>query len=124
MRQQFEAEDAWGLLTSLDLHACNPDFIRDADKIKQFVIELCDLIEMKRYGECQVVHFGEDPKVEGFSMLQLIETSCISAHFANDTNHAYLDIFSCKFYEPEVVEKFAMDFFQAEDCAKHVVLRK
>jgi S-adenosylmethionine/arginine decarboxylase-like enzyme len=95
-------EGAWGLLSSIDLEDCDPNLIRDADAIKRYVVELCNLIEMKRFGECQVVHFGEDEKVAGYSMIQLIETSCISAHFANVNNRSYIDIFSCKAYDPEV----------------------
>lgn len=123
-KERFEKENIWGMLTTIDLKLCNPETIRDAEKVKQFVKELCDLIKMKRYGECQVVHFGDDPKVTGFSMTQLIETSLISGHFANQTNHVYLDIFSCRFYEPEVVEKFAREFFEAKDCIRNVVFRK
>ena len=75
----FEKGKLWGMSMSLDLYKCNPDTIRDADKIKEYVKELCDnVIDMKRYGECQVVHFGDDPKVTGFSMTQLIETSLVS----------------------------------------------
>lgn len=113
----------WGILSSIDLYDCNPETIRDADKIKQFVVELCDLIEMKRYGETQVVHFGEDEKVAGFSMTQLIETSLISAHFANLTNTVYLDVFSCKSYDVQQVVEFARTFFQARTAALHVVER-
>jgi len=103
---------AWGLLTSIDLESCDPALIRDADAIKRYVVELCNLIEMKRFGECHVVHFGEDERVAGYSMLQLIETSCISAHFANETNTSYIDIFSCKAYDPEVASNFTKDFFK------------
>jgi S-adenosylmethionine/arginine decarboxylase-like enzyme len=113
----------WGILSSIDLYDCNPETIRNAEKIKQFVIELCDLIEMKRFGETQVVHFGEDEKVAGYSMTQLIETSLISAHFANLTNVTYLDVFSCKAYDSQKVVEFAKDFFQAETATVHVVER-
>ena len=113
----------WGILSSIDLYDCNPETIRDAEKIKQFVIELCDLIEMKRFGETQVVHFGEDEKVAGYSMTQLIETSLISAHFANLTNATYLDVFSCKVYDSQKVVEFAKSFFQAETAEVHVVER-
>ena len=109
----------WGLATSFDLYECDPATIRDADKIRQFVVELCDLIEMKRFGETQVVHFGEDERVAGFSMVQLIETSLISAHFANLTNAVYLDVFSCKLYDPRKVEEFALEFFGANHCVRH-----
>lgn len=124
LRKRFEAEGSWGLLTSLDLHNCNPQTIRNAEKIKQFVVELCDRIGMKRYGECTVVHFGEDPRVSGFSMTQLIETSLISAHFANDTNTTYLDVFSCKYFNPTDVATFAQEFFQSSDYSLTHTFRK
>jgi S-adenosylmethionine/arginine decarboxylase-like enzyme len=114
----------WGILSSIDLYGCNPDKIRDADLIKRFVAELCDLIEMKRFGETVVVHFGEDEKVAGFSMTQLIETSLISAHFANLTNTTYLDVFSCKYYDSQVVADFAKDFFDADEVRLQVLYRR
>lgn len=113
---------AWGLCAAVDLQDCDPDLIRNADHIKRYVVELCKLIGMKRFGECQVVDFGEG-RVAGFSMVQLISTSLISGHFANDTNNAYLDIFSCKGYEPEVVEAFSKDFFGARRSTATVTLR-
>src|SRR3990167_5056353 len=68
---EYKDSGAWGLLTSIDLHGCDPALIRDAGAIKRFVEELCVRIDMKRFGPCQVVNFGEDEKVAGFSMVQL-----------------------------------------------------
>jgi len=113
----------WGYLTSVDLYGCDGHTIRSEEKIRKFVIELCDLIEMKRFGETQIVHFGQDKRVEGYSMVQLIETSMISAHFANQTNTAYLDIFSCKSYDPDTVVRFSESFFNAERTISHVIQR-
>jgi S-adenosylmethionine/arginine decarboxylase-like enzyme len=113
---------AWGLSTAVDLQDCRPETIRDRDHIEAYVIALCKLIGMKRYGECQVVHFG-DGRVAGYSMIQLIETSLISGHFANDTNRAYLDIFSCKGYDPAVVEEFSRKFFGARSSTISMTLR-
>lgn len=114
----------WGLLSCIDLYECDPEAIRNAQKIKQFVVELCDLIKMKAFGETQVVHFGEDERVAGYSMTQLIETSLISAHFANLTNTTYLDVFSCKLYDPHLVADFAKTFFKAKSFNLQVVSRK
>lgn len=124
VREEYRMVDAWGLHSGIDLHGCNGALIRDADKIKQFVAELCERIEMKRFGECVVVNFGEDEKVAGFSMTQLIETSLISGHFANQTNAVYLDVFSCKYYSPYVVADFAKEFFGAKDYDLHYTCRK
>ncbi|NQU77008.1 MAG: S-adenosylmethionine decarboxylase [Planctomycetes bacterium] len=116
-------QSAWGIASSIDIYDCDPQLIRSAERIKQFVVELCDLIEMRRFGETVVVHFGEDERVAGYSMVQLIETSLISAHFANQTNTIYLDVFSCKPYDPAVVADFAQRFFGGSHCITQSNLR-
>ena len=123
-KERYAENNAWGISTALDLYDCDPQTIRDAEKIRAFVYELCDRLEMRRFGECQVVDFGEDERVSGFSMTQLIETSLISGHFANATNAAYLDIFSCKYYEPQVMAEFAVGFFKGTTYRMQVSLRR
>jgi S-adenosylmethionine/arginine decarboxylase-like enzyme len=71
-KEFYNNSKVWGLLTSVDLYSCNSKTIRDAEAIKKYVSELCLLIEMKRFGDTKVVHFGEDEKVAGYSMVQLI----------------------------------------------------
>lgn len=123
-KNKFERSKAWGLLTSVDIYGCDPDKIRCSESIKSFVKELCVKIDMKRYGDCVTVHFGEDERVSGFSMTQLIETSLISGHFAEESNAAYLDVFSCKFYEPRDVAEYAVSFFEGNNYKMQVALRR
>ena len=105
----------WGLLTGLDLYDCDPEIIRDSEKIKQYVVELCDLIGMKRFGPCQVVHFGKDERVEGYSMIQLIEKIAnregIGDLLADGTRIAAQKI-------GQGAEKFAMQV-KGLECAMH-----
>ena len=121
--EQAVQRSAWGIATSIDIYNCDPDAIRSAEKIRRFVVELCDLIGMRRFGETQIVHFGEDERVAGYSMVQLIETSLISAHFANQTDTVYLDVFSCRPYDPAIVADFAKRFFAGSHCITHSNLR-
>ena len=123
IRENVANLDVWGIASSIDIYECDPGLIRDAEAIRRFTVELCDLIKMKRFGETQVVHFGEDERVAGYSMVQLIETSLISAHFANLTNTVYLDVFSCKPYDPEVVADFARKYFGGSEVITQVSLR-
>jgi S-adenosylmethionine/arginine decarboxylase-like enzyme len=123
-KEFYNNSKVWGLLTSVDLYSCNSKTIRDAEAIKKYVSELCLLIEMKRFGDTKVVHFGKDEKVAGYSMVQLIETSLISGHFTNSTNNAYIDIFSCKYYNPLAVEEFTKKFFEAKETNMHYILRE
>jgi S-adenosylmethionine decarboxylase len=122
-KQENETE-YWGVSTAIDLYDCDLDLMNDADAIREFVKILCDRIKMRRYGETQVVFFGDEPRVQGYSMTQLIETSLISAHFANASRAIYLDVFSCAPYDPEDAAQFAMDYFKASRYNIHVVNRK
>lgn len=124
IQQEATERGVWGIASAIDIYDCDPASIRDADYIREFVVELCDLIEMKRFGETQVVHFGEDERVAGFSMVQLIETSLISAHFANQTNAVYLDVFSCKPYDPDIVREFAQRYFRGIRSNMNVTFRE
>lgn len=112
----------WGMLASIDLFGCDSEKINSEKEVKRFAVELCDLIDMKRYGDCQVYRFGSGDK-EGLSFLQLIETSLISGHLSNDLKSAYIDCFSCKYYDPEVVAEFAKSFFGAEEVRINVTPR-
>ena len=122
--EAYQASGSWGILTSLDLHGCNGETIRSAEKIKQFTVELCDLIKVTRFGEATIVNFGARPEIAGYSMVQLIETSLVSGHFVNSTNAVYLDIFSCSYYDANMVVAFAKKFFEARDATVHTLLRK
>lgn len=121
--EAMEEGTLWGMLTSIDLFGCDPEIINSEEDVKRFVVELCDLIEMKRYGECQIYRFGSGDK-EGLSFLQLIETSLISGHLSNDLKSAYVDCFSCKYYDPEIVTEFSKAFFHANKARKTVVPRR
>lgn len=118
------SNEYWGISSSIDLYECDLGLMQDAEAIREFVRTLCDRIKMRRYGETQVVFFGDDPRVTGFSMTQLIETSLISAHFADASCAIYLDVFSCASYEPEDVAKFAAEYFKAARYNINVTYRK
>lgn len=118
------SNEYWGISSSIDLYECDLGLMQNADAIREFVKTLCERIKMRRYGETQVVFFGDDPRVTGFSMTQLIETSLISAHFADASCAIYLDVFSCAPYEPAEVAKFAQEYFKAARYSLNVVHRK
>lgn len=121
--QEYETEKPWGISTCINLYECRHSTITNSRAIKEFTAKLVEHIDMKSWGSCRVVHFGDDPKVTGFSMTQLIETSLISAHFANNTDAAYLDIFSCKWYDQESAANFCKEFFEAKTVTWTAIAR-
>ena len=87
----------------LNLYDCNLKKISSGKEIKKFVVTLCDkVIKMKRYGEPLIPHFGlESPITAGYSLVQLIETSSVTAHFSEYKRTCYINIFSCAWYDPK-----------------------
>jgi S-adenosylmethionine/arginine decarboxylase-like enzyme len=125
IKESTESEvEYWGVSSCINLYDCDLSLMQDAEAIRKFVVLLCDRIKMRRYGETQVVFFGDEPRVQGFSMTQLIETSLISAHFADASRAIYLDVFSCAPYDPEDAAQFAAEYFKAMDFTFNVVYRK
>jgi len=77
---------------------------------------------MKAYGEPQIQHFGDGNK-SGYTMIQLIETSNITAHFCEETGDAYIDVFSCKSFTKENVVDEVETFFIPEKVYTNFLVR-
>lgn len=101
---------SWGYHLMLDCSKCVSTSIRCAPTITRFAKTLVKRIDMVPYGEPQVVHFGSGDK-SGYTLVQLIETSNITAHFCEETNDMYLDVFSCKPFDPADVEAVVNQHF-------------
>lgn len=114
---------AWGYHLVLDCYDGDKDLITSADNIAAFAKTLVKRINMKAYGEPQVIHFGEDDK-QGYTLVQLIETSNIVAHFCDDTGNFYLDVFSCKPYENAVVIELVKQFFNPKSMTDRYIERQ
>lgn len=119
-------KDMFGQELIINLYDCDIAKISSGIEIKRFVIELCDnVIHMKRYGEPLIPHFGHDnPITSGYSLVQLIETSSVTAHFSEYKKSVYLNIFSCAYFDPKKTEKYCIDFFGAKRVESHLLKRE
>jgi len=104
------SNNPWGFHLMIDLYECNFKKISDESYIKQFVIDLCEHIEMTRHGDLLIDRFGVD---EGYSFCQLIEESNIAAHFIESRSGACIDIFSCKAFDRDKATEFCVNYFEA-----------
>jgi len=113
----------WGKHLILDAAGCSPKMIGCPIVIKNFTNELVRRIDMKAYGEPQIVMFGTGNK-KGYTLIQLIETSNIAGHFVEENNTMYLDVFSCKDFDPEIVKETVNKYFDAQKFNTRVLLRQ
>ena len=68
---------------------------------------------MIKFGKPKIVHFGEKGK-EGWTYVQLITTSNICCHYCDD-NTMFLDIFSCKIFDKDIVINLVKEFYDISD---------
>lgn len=116
--------EAFGQHLIVDAAGCN-DRISDRQSLVEFATDLVKAIDMKAYGAPWIEHFGHDlPKASGFTLIQLIETSNITAHFCDDTGEAYFDIFSCKSFDEAVAIDVIQQYFTPVQCQTQSLTRQ
>lgn len=114
----------WGYHLLLNCRSGNEN-IKNGEKITEFTKELVHEIDMKAYGDPQVVHFGKhDPKVSGYTLVQLIETSAITGHFVDHNGDFYIDIFSCKGFDLNKATEVVVKYFNPENIQTTFLTRQ
>ncbi len=113
----------WGHHLILDCSTCCAESIRSFETIKSFSKNLVSKIEMVSFGEPLIVHFGDGNKA-GYTLVQLIETSNICCHFVEETNDMYLDVFSCKPFDPSDVERMVYQYFTPQKISTQFLHRQ
>jgi S-adenosylmethionine/arginine decarboxylase-like enzyme len=116
-------QSKYGIELILDLHGCDSSkFTRVS--INKYFERLCVLIDMQR----EELYFWDDegvseedkqtsPHTQGTSAIQFILTSSIVIHTLDQLKAVYINIFSCKSFDPKVAEQFSTEWFGATDCS-------
>ncbi len=112
------SQTVYGFELILDVHDCDPStFTRS--HLDTYFTELCELIEMEK---CEV-HFWDDiglpveehqtsPHTKGSSAVCFILTSTIVVHTLDLLKAVYVNIFSCKRFDPDAAAAFTERFFR------------
>jgi len=103
----------------LDLHNCNKETMTK-ENLDIFFQKLCELIEMESVKTCywiedegiDPVEYKENPHLQGISAVHFIRTSSITIHAITGLKKTFINIFSCKNFNSELAEGFAIGFFE------------
>jgi S-adenosylmethionine/arginine decarboxylase-like enzyme len=94
--------DHWGYHLILDCSECN-EMVDDPPMVTAYLREMVQALNMIAVGEPVVHQFtGEGDEGRGTSGVQIITTSSITFHSDDDEWAAYIDIFSCKEFKPQI----------------------
>jgi S-adenosylmethionine/arginine decarboxylase-like enzyme len=100
----------WGMFAAIDLHGCERSRLEDPDRLRRFVPNLIDAIGMQAHGPLALDRFG-DGELEGWSAMQFIETSSITVHTDEVSARCFVDIFSCRPFDPNAAAATAVAHF-------------
>ena len=112
----------WGRHCIINARKCNSLSISNPRIIELFSESMVKRIDMVAYGKPLIQYFGYDNKA-GFTLVQLIETSNITGHFCDESGDAYIDVFSCKFFDEHVARAVVQDWFKPESIDMKVINR-
>lgn len=105
----------------LDIHNCNVEKFNRKD-LTEFFKTLCEKIDMVREDlhfwdfegmtEEEIIEAGYiEDHVIGTSAIQFIRTSNVTIHCLDRLKSVYINIFSCKSFNPGIVKNYVEEFF-------------
>ncbi len=103
----------WGKSATIDLYGCVFELVSTPQPIKDFIAKVIPLIGMQAYGPTYIDRFGEG-EITGWSAMQFIQTSSITVHADEVGLRCFIDIFSCKDFDPQIAADFAKSHFKAK----------
>lgn len=119
----------YGKEVIIDLHNCDPAmFTREL--IEQYFKLVCEKIDMER---CELFWWDDletpedeketEPHLVGTSAVQFIKTSNITIHTLDIMKRVYLNLFSCKDFDADIVIKFSEEWFCGQSVNTNTIRR-
>ncbi|MCD6235750.1 MAG: S-adenosylmethionine decarboxylase [Thaumarchaeota archaeon] len=110
----------------LDMYGCDPVNLNDKSLLEKAFYDLADLMDMHIISGPTIVHYvGEEdsPSGEGLSGFMIVAESHVSIHTDIRTNYASIDVYSCKRFDEDAIEKYLSKLLKPEKVERKFVLR-
>lgn len=116
-------EVKYGLEIIVDIHDCNIEKFKRSS-LDEFFDTLCKISDMQKVGTPKYwLETSNIPHLKGYSGIQFIKTSSILIHTLDILGSAYINFFSCKDFDGEIVLKFIENYFEAKKIS-HTILNR
>ena len=108
----------------LDLSSCDISTF-NRKHLSRYFIEITKLVDMQL---AEGPYFWEDheiqePHLQGISAFHFIETSNIVVHTLTLLKKVFINLFTCKDFEPYLATEFTKDFFKGKVDKIHIIIR-
>lgn len=119
----------YGYELILDIHGCDASTFnrKSLDAYFEKLCKAIDMVKCERYWWDDVGVAPEEqqtsPHTKGTSAVQFILTSTIVIHTLDLLGAVYVNIFSCKDFDPELASDFTAKWFKGKIVNSHVIDR-
>jgi S-adenosylmethionine/arginine decarboxylase-like enzyme len=113
---------AWGFHLLVDCVGMNKA-IDDEKDIEAFFTDLINALDMTPLTEFFCVKVNDKKDGRGISAFQMITTSHIAMHFDDAGHNGFMDVFSCKEFDPKIVLKMIEEHFKPKNTMVQFVYR-
>ncbi len=115
----------WGHHLMLDCGECDLEKMQNKDHIERWIKSLVIDIDMEPIGEPYIAEIStsQNNKV-GYTAMQVIVTSHISAHFVDSAKQIYVDVLSCRKFDKETVKQSVIKYFDAGAIREYSITRQ
>lgn len=112
----------------IDANMCDEDNIRNLEKIKHFIDDLCELGKMEKKGDLIVEEFPENKfnienDLVGYSIVQIISLSNITLHINFISRTIYFDFFTCGALKTDLIGVLFNNYFNPKTIKKIILQR-
>jgi S-adenosylmethionine/arginine decarboxylase-like enzyme len=119
----------FGKLLIIDANLCDEENIKNLEKIRHFIDDLCEIGKMEKKGDMIVevfpdTKFNIENDLVGYSIVQIISLSNITLHINFISRTIYFDYFTCSkdLKENEVINLFT-NYFNPKTIKKITLQR-
>jgi S-adenosylmethionine/arginine decarboxylase-like enzyme len=126
-----EPPQDYGQELILDIHEADATtFTRE--HITDFMHRICDNVLSMEREDLHFWDYEDEPKMKakqpahlkGISAVQFIKTSNITIHTLDDLKKVFINIFSCKKFNPDTAERFSTEYFRGKTAQRLHTERK
>ncbi len=112
----------------IDANLCCEENIKNLEKIKAFIDDLCEIGKMEKKGDLIVEVFPEnkyniDNDLVGFSIVQIISLSNITLHINFISRTIYMDFFTCGALKTDLIGVLFNNYFNPKQLKKIILQR-
>lgn len=121
-----KSDHVFGYQLLLDLYGCSKKDCNDLELCYDFLDKIVEHIGMNKMGPPQLMHGDAEkypekgPGISGW--VPLIESSIV-IHTLSNNNFISIDVYSCKYFEPQKALEFAQKYFKPKTVQYQTVER-